>query len=197
VRSRSAFLLSAAYAALAVAVAAGVFSGLDQWAVDHAMPGGRFTGKASLFDALVPLAGTHWSSAWSVAANVVTVPASFLVAVAITLWRSRPLAVLLVAGTAVETVCKHVLTRPDLHHGALHVVAFDDSFPSGHTLRAVVVAGAVAQPWGAAWAVASIVLLQLAGWHTPTDIAGGILLGLLALLGARALGGRRLLRRRP
>jgi membrane-associated phospholipid phosphatase len=47
--------------------------------------------------------------------------------------------------------------------------------------------------------VCAIVLLQLAGWHTPTDILGGVLLGLLALLlggGARALRARRLPRRR-
>jgi hypothetical protein len=45
--------------------------------------------------------------------------------------------------------------------------------------------------WAAAWAVASIVLLQLAGWHTPTDVLGGVLLGLLALLGARGAGALR------
>jgi membrane-associated phospholipid phosphatase len=132
----------------------------------------------------------------SVAVNVVALPASFLVALAITAWRSRVLAVVLVVGTAVETICKHVLERPELHQGARHIAAFDHSFPSGHTLRTVLVAAAVARPWGAAWAAASIALIQLAGWHTPTDIAGGILLGLAGLLGARALRGRRLLGRR-
>ena len=34
--------LSTAFAALAIAVATGAFTGLDQWAVDHVMPGGRF-----------------------------------------------------------------------------------------------------------------------------------------------------------
>jgi membrane-associated phospholipid phosphatase len=197
VRSRSAFLVSAAYAALAILVAAGAFTWLDQWAVDHLMPGASFGSEESgLAEALIPLWGTHWGNAFSIAANVVTAPASFLVALAISAWRSRILAVLLVAGTAVETLCKEVLTRPELQHGAQHIPAFDSSFPSGHSLRTVIVAAAVAQPWGAVWAVASIVLLQLAGWHTPTDIVGGVLLGALALLGARALRGRRLLRRR-
>lgn len=190
-------LLSLAFAALAVAVAAGTFTGLDQWGVDHLMPGGHFTGgRPSLLEALVPFAGTHWSSGWSIAANAATLPASFLVALAITVWRSRPLAVVLVAATAVETLCKHVLVRPALFHHGRHIVAFDDSFPSGHTLRTVIVAAALVQPWAAGWAVASIVLLQLAGWHTPTDIAGGLLGGALALLCARALGGRRLARSR-
>jgi membrane-associated phospholipid phosphatase len=198
---RFAFAFLSCFAALAIAVAAGAFTGFDQWAVSHLMPGGRFGGgEPSLLDALVPLAGTHWDSAWSVLVNVVAAPASFLVAVAVVVWRSRVLAALLVAAVAVETLCKETLTRPELHHGARHVVAFDDSFPSGHALRAVIVAGALASPWAAAWAVVTIVLLQLAGWHTPTDIAGGVLLGASALLArggaARALRGRRLARRR-
>jgi membrane-associated phospholipid phosphatase len=185
------------FAGLAVAVAAGAFTGVDQWAVDHVMPGGHFTGgEPSLLDSLVPLAGTHWSSAWSVASAVVAVPASFLVALALVAWRSRALAAVLIAAVAVETLCKHMLTRPELHDGTRHIVAFDDSFPSGHALRAVLVAAAFRSPWWTAWAVATIALIQLAGWHTPTDLAGGCLLALLALLGARALRGRRLPRRR-
>lgn len=198
-RLRSAFLLSGAFAILAVLVAAGACTGLDQWALDHEMPGGRFTtNEASLVAALVPLYHTKWHDAWSVAVNVVTLPASFVIAFVLGVLRSRRLAVVLVAATAVETLCKHVLTRPALHHGALHVVGFDDSFPSGHTIRAVLVLGAFAHPLTVLWAVASIVLLQLAGWHTPTDIVGGVLLGLLGLLlggGARALRARRLPRR--
>jgi membrane-associated phospholipid phosphatase len=185
------------FAALAVAVAAGAFTGIDQWAVDHVMPGGHFTGRqANLLDALVPLAGTHWDSALSVAAAVVAIPASFFVALALTAWRSRPVAALVIAGTAVEALCKEALSRPPLHHGTLHVVAFDDSFPSGHALRVVLVAAAFASPLAAAWAVLAIVLIQLAGWHTPSDILGGLLLALLGLLGARALRGGRLLRGR-
>jgi membrane-associated phospholipid phosphatase len=197
----SAFLLSIAFAALAILVAAGAFTGLDQWSVDHLMPGATFDNEESgLAAALIPLWGTHWGNGWSIAANVVTLPASFLVALAIVAWRSRVLAALLLAAVAVETLCKEVITRPELQHGARHVIPFDDSFPSGHTLRAVIVAGAVASPWATAWAVAAIVLLQLAGWHTPTDVAGGLLLGASALLArggaARALRRRRLARSR-
>ena len=191
------FLLSA-YVALAILVAAGACTGLDQWSVDHLMPGATFTNEeSSLADALIPLWGTHWGNGWSVAANVGTLPASFLVALGLALWRSRALAAAVVAGTAVEALFKAALARPALYDGAHHIAGFDTSFPSGHTLRTVLVAALVARPLGAAWAVASIVLLQLAGWHTPTDIAGGFLLGLLGLLGARRLGGRRLPRRRP
>jgi membrane-associated phospholipid phosphatase len=162
------------------------------------MPGGRFgAGEPSSWKSLIPFGTTDWGSAWSIVSNVVALPASFLIALVLVAWRSRLLAVLLVAAVAVEALCKEVLTRPGLDHGAHHVVAFDDSFPSGHALRTVIVAGAFASPWATVWAVAAIVLIQLAGWHTPTDIAGGVLLGLLALLGARALRGRRLARRGP
>jgi membrane-associated phospholipid phosphatase len=195
VRFASACLLSGGFAALAVLVATGALNGLDQWGVDHLMPGGTFESEDSgLLGAVLPLYGTHWGNAWSVAANIVTLPAAFVISLALVAWRSRPLAAALVLGTAVETLCKGVLSRPELFHGAHHIAGFDSSFPSGHTLRTVILAGAFARPWWAAWAVASIVLLQLGGWHTPSDIAGGIVLGGLALLGAR--GAARALRAR-
>jgi membrane-associated phospholipid phosphatase len=187
--------LSCCFAALAVAVAAGVFTGLDEWAVNHLMPGANFQGHATTIGAIVPLYGTKWHAPWSVAANVVTLPASFVIALALTAWRSRPLAVVVVVATGVEFVTKHLLERPALFHHGRHVL-FDDSFPSGHSLRAVLVAAAFAQPWAAIWAAAAVALLEAAGWHTPTDIAGGIVLGALGLLCARRLGGRRLARGR-
>ena len=202
-----ALLLSGAFAALAVAVAAGAFTRVDQWAVDHLTPGGNFRhGQGTLTDGLVPLLHSRWDSAYAVAANIVTLPASVLVALAIVFACSRVLGAVLVVAVAVEVLCKELLTRPPLYDGSLHIAAFDSSFPSGHALRTVLVATAVAwrwpqaRPFAVAWAIASIVLLQLAGWHTPTDLAGGVLLALcgLALLGARgagALRGRRLARR--
>jgi membrane-associated phospholipid phosphatase len=161
------------------------------------MPGAHFTtGTPSLANGVIPLRGTRWHSGWSVAVNVVAVPGAFLVALAIALWRSRVVAALVVLCTLVETLIKHTLDRPALQHGARHIVAFDSSFPSGHSLRIVLVTTVIARGWAALWAVAAIVLLELAGWHTPTDIAGGVLLAALALLGARRLRGRRLPRRR-
>ena len=188
-----------------MAVAAGAFTHIDQWAIDHLMPGGSFHhGKTPLIDGLVPLLHTHLDSAYSVAVNIGTLPASFLIALAIVVACSRVLGVALVAAVAVEVICKEVLTKPALYDGSFHIAAFDTSFPSGHALRTVLVAAAVASQWPRArvlaivWAIASIVLLLLAGWHTPTDLAGGVLLAALALVGARgagALGGRRLARR--
>jgi membrane-associated phospholipid phosphatase len=192
--SRSAALFSGAFAALAVLVAAGAFTRLDQWAVDHLMPGASFHHRqGGLLEALVPLLHSRWDSPFSVAVNVVTLPASFLVALAIAFACSRVFAIALVAAVAVEVLCKEALARPALHDGSFHIASFDSSFPSGHALRTVIVAVAIASirpragRFAAAWAIASIVLLLLAGWHTPTDLAGGLLLGALALLGARRL----------
>jgi membrane-associated phospholipid phosphatase len=203
---RSTALLAGAFAALAALIAAGAFTRVDQWAVDHLMPGASFhNGEGSLLEGLVPLLHSNWSSAYAIATNVVTLPASFVISLAIAFACARALAGALIAAVAVEVLCKELLTRPALYHGSFHITAFDSSFPSGHVLRTVIVAAAVtwrwprARPVALAWAIASVVLIQLAGWHTPTDIAGGLLLAALALLGARGAGtlGRRRLAGRP
>jgi membrane-associated phospholipid phosphatase len=189
VRFACACLLSA-YVALTALVVAGVLDGVDRWAIDHIAPGAHLSAQEhTLAESLVPLLGAHWDNGWSIAANLVALPASFLIALALVAWRSRPLAVALVAATAVEIVCKATIDRPELG-------AFSDAFPSGHTLRSVLLAFAFARPWAVAWAAVSITLIQLAGWHVPTDVAGGVLLGLLGGAAA-ALGRRRLLRGRP
>jgi membrane-associated phospholipid phosphatase len=208
---RGTVVLAVAYATLAVLVAAGAFTGVDQWAVEHLMPSASFHhGRPGLLETALPLLHQRFDSPLAVAADIVTLPAAALVSLAIVVAASRVAGLSLVAawaaGSLVELLCKHVLVRPALYDGTFHVVAFDSSFPSGHALRAVLVACAVTRMWprarGAAivWVVASVVLLQLAGWHTPTDLAGGLLLGGLALLGGRragALRARRLLAWRP
>jgi len=203
-RRSAALALSGAYAALATLFATGALRRPDQWAVDHWMPGIALRRvEPGVVDAIVPLLHSRWDNGYAIAANLLTLPAALLVSIVLATLLSRRLAVALLAATAVEVLCKTVIAGPDLFHGTSHIVAFDSSFPSGHTLRTVILAGAVAlsrpqlRLLAAAWAVAAIVLLELAGWHTPTDIAGGVVLGALALLGARAagaLGVRRLAR---
>ena len=198
---RSAVAVAAAFALLAVLVSAGVFHTLDQWAVSHLMPGLEpGPNESSLVDSLVPLLGSDWGDGWSIATNIVALPGAFVISLAIVAWRSRILAVMLLAAVAVEVICKEVLTKPALYLDGAHIVPFDSSFPSGHALRILLVAGALyplLRGWVAAWAVAAVTLILLAGWHTPTDIAGGLLLGALGLLCARSAGalrGRRLRR---
>lgn len=183
-RYTSAFLANA-FATLAVLVATGATNGIDQWAIDHTMPGAQFSGrKQSLGDALIPLRHVHWHGAVHILAEIVTLPAAFLPSLLV-LVALRKFAWLLpwALGTAIEELCKLTLTRPALYHHTLHLAAFDNAFPSGHTIRAVVIAAA----WPAArpWAVAAIVLLELGGFHVPTDIAGGLLLAVLLVLGLR------------
>ena len=192
---RSTIAVAAAFALLAVLVSAGVFHHLDQWAVHHLMPGLEpKPNEPSLFDSLIPLRGSDWSDGWSIATDLVALPGSFLIALAIVAWRSRLLAVVMLAAVAVEVICKEVLTKPALYLDGVHVVPFDSSFPSGHSLRIAIVAGALyplLRGWVVAWAGAAIALILLAGWHTPTDIAGGLLLGVLGLLCARSAGALR------
>ena len=103
---------------------------------------------------------------------------------------------------AVEVVFRHTLTRPPLYRDGVHLVAFDSSWPSGHALRCALVAAVLAAalprlriPLGI-WLAAVVVLLELAGFHTPTDLAGGLLLATAAATGALALERSGLLRRR-
>jgi membrane-associated phospholipid phosphatase len=87
-----------------------------------------------------------------------------------------------VAAVAVELAFRHALTRPALYRHGVHLVAFDTSWPSGHALRSAIVAAALAAAWPrlriplGVWLAAVVVLLEVAGFHTPTDIAGGLLL---------------------
>lgn len=191
---RSSVLFAAAFAALAGLTAAGGFSRLDQWAVDHAMPGASFTHvSTSLLTDVIPLYHVRWHSPWSVATNLVTLPASFVLSFVIVAALSRRLGLALLVCVAVEVICKETLTRPALYDGALHIGPFDSSFPSGHALRTVLIAVAVAAAWprlavgASTWAAASLVLLLLGGWHTPSDLLAGVVLGLLGASAAGAL----------
>jgi membrane-associated phospholipid phosphatase len=192
---RASAAAAAAFAALAGLVAAGAANGIDEWAVNHTMPGARFTGgKQSLLDSLIPLRHVHWHGAVHVAAELVTVPASVVPATILFALcclrlggrRAATLGVVYVLGNAVEALTKATLTRPALHHGTLHLASLDSSYPSGHTLRAILLAAAAWRLIGVAaalWAGCAIVMLEVGGFHVPTDIAGGLLLA-TALLAA-------------
>jgi membrane-associated phospholipid phosphatase len=212
---------AAAFAALAGLVASGAVTGFDQWANTHAMP---FAGKPgpppTLLESLVPLLHADLHPDGLAAAAIVTLPGQILVSLLLILvaaWKLRArgrldtaagwIAAWLV-GSAVEVLCKHVLTRPPLHRNGVHVIAFDSSWPSGHVLRCAVVACALAAAWPrfrgvlGVWLTAAAVLLELAGAHTPTDLIGGLLLAAVAAVGAAELErsgllGRRAALRRP
>lgn len=201
------FGAAAAFAALSVLVAAGALTRLDQWAIDHAMVNVHRAGTTpTLAEALVPLLHTDFGSPLQVVADAVTAPASLLLSLLIVgaccvtmrrRGRLRPayaLAAAWLTGNAVEALCKATLARPALYGHGLHLVAFDSSFPSGHTIRSILVAAALAATWpaarlwGAAWAAASLGLLEADAIHTPSDIAGGLLLSVLLVAAARRAG---------
>jgi membrane-associated phospholipid phosphatase len=183
----------AVFAALAGLVASRALTGLDQWAADHAMPfaGGSST-PPTLLESAVPLLLAQFHPVGVAVAQLVTLPGQVVISfllVAAAAWKLRDVTwiVVWVAAVAVELVFRHALTRPALYRHGMHLVAFDTSWPSGHALRCAIVAAAVAAAWPrlravlAAWLVAVAVLLELAGFHTPTDIAGGLLLATAAV----------------
>jgi membrane-associated phospholipid phosphatase len=179
-------------------------TGLDQWAVDHTMPfAGGSSAPPTLLESIVPLLHAQFHPVGAAVAQIVTLPGQVVISfllVAVAAWKLRNATWIAVwiAAVAVEIVFRHALTRPALYRHGAHLVAFDTSWPSGHALRCAIVAAAAAAAWPrlrsvlAVWLVAVAVLLELAGFHTPTDIVGGLLLA----TAAAALEESGLLRRR-
>ena len=165
---------------------------------------GGSSSSPALLESVVPLLHAQFHPIGAAVAQVVTLPgqvAVSLVLVVAAAWNLRN-GTWIVAWTvvvAVELVFRHTLTRPALYRHGVHLVAFDTSWPSGHALRSAVVAAALASAWPrlrlllAVWLAAIVVLLEVAGFHTPTDIAGGLFLAVTAV----ALERSGFLRRRP
>ena len=199
----------AAFGVLAGLVVAGSLTRLDQYAVDHWMPGFSpaprespllSSGLYKPFSLGIPL--------WEKLLELWTWPASVAVSVVLLglgAWllarRGRPEAGLIWIGAwsaanLLEVIGKWALDRPPLYvveHGgvSVHVIGFDTSFPSGHATRGVVVAALAAYLWprlrwaAAVWILLTLPFLVVIAAHTPTDVAGGALVGVLAVLGAR------------
>lgn len=190
-------------------------TGLDQWAVNHAMPlaGGPGEPLSSL-EAVVPLLHAPFRPAGVLVAEIVTLPGqvviSFLLVLAAAwrLWtRGRIEAAVCwtaawVVAVAVEVAFRHTLARPRLYEHGVHLVGFDTSWPSGHTLRCALVACALAAAWPrlriplGIWFATVVALLELAGFHTVTDVVGGLLLATAAAASAVELERSGFLRRR-
>jgi membrane-associated phospholipid phosphatase len=203
--------LGLALVVLVALVASGALTWLDQFAVDHVMQGlhpGRprtheWRGLYRPFGS-----DTTW---WLKVLDTWTYPCSVLISglviatVAGVLWRrAEPIAAWAwigawVVGNGVEVVGKWVIGRPGLFGTAadgkrVHVSTFDHSFPSGHMIRGLIVAAAVAVVWRRAmprillWAGLVAVFLVVTSAHTPSDVAGGALVGTIVVLVANAVG---------
>lgn len=164
---------------------------------------GGSSAPPTLLESVVPLLHAQFHPVGAAVAQIVTLPGQvvisfLLVAAAARKLRNAVWIVVWIAAVTVELVFRHALTRPALYRHGVHLVAFDTSWPSGHALRCAIVAAAAAAAWPrlrsvlAVWLVAVAVLLELAGFHTPTDIVGGLLLA----TAAAALEESGLLRRR-
>ncbi len=157
------------------------------------------TQKATLAGGVLPYHGSIDAS------DAVTLPGGFLISLLIVfaatvllerrgrgrlglIWLG-----LFLAGSGIEALCKTVISRPALHatdHGRLVDVAFlQNSFPSGHSLRSLVVAAVLAallpRRWAALvwlWAGAVLVDLLVDGIHAPTDIVAGAVLAAAIML---------------
>ena len=203
--------LGAALAVLTALVAVGSLTGVDQFSLDHLMPWYRpALGHTDEVAGFYQPFGLH-TSVWTKLLNLWTYPCSLLISgvvvvyAAVRLWRPAGPAVALapaalwLVGNAVEVIGKHTITRPELdRHGGPNpgkVPVFDNSFPSGHTIRGMIVAFALILIWPRAtravllWLLFVPVALVLSASHTITDVLGGILAGLILLLGARLLLG--------
>lgn len=192
-------------------VLGGALTRLDEWGLDHVMPA---------LDPRVPNNGIVTLNAlwrpfpldapwWHKVLDLYTYPASVLasgtvVAIACTTLVRRgqrwPALVWLgawLAGSGIEVIGKHFLTRPSLYwtNGRirLHVVPFDNSYPSGHTVRSLVIVAIIAYVWhrartpAALWLTLVPVSLVIAAAHTITDVIGGLVLGALIVLVAHAM----------
>jgi membrane-associated phospholipid phosphatase len=102
-----------------------------------------------------------------------------------------------VAALAVEVAGKLVV--PQVQFGPpSHAlgVTIEGSYPSGHASRAVIVAAMAVVLWrrvyplAIAWVVFVVGVLELGGLHTPSDIAGGLLLGGALTCAALAFDGQ-------
>ena len=163
----------------------GVLHRVDQYAVSHLMPWlevrhhAFVTFAALTVPSIDPPAGRIVLELWTYPAAVLPSLVIVLVAASrLTHAGALGWCALWCAGNAVELVGKLTLRKPDLYHHGVHVRAFDSSLPSGHTIRAFVLAGAVASAWRSGrialvWAATIPFALVASGAHTPSDVVAG------------------------
>jgi membrane-associated phospholipid phosphatase len=199
-------LAAGAFALLAGLVVSGALTSVDRYALEHLMPGLRppYTSPGSILDSAIPLHDVRGETTIQVVVDVFTLPASPLLSAlivaalgAVLHRRGESRAAALWVGAwivvdLVEVLAKHALSRSLLSARAggrhVHAVGFEHSFPSGHAARALVVAAMCAfalprlRPAAIAWAALTLPALEIAGFHTPTDIVGGALLAACAVV---------------
>jgi membrane-associated phospholipid phosphatase len=201
--------LLAALVVVTIGVVLGAFTRLDQYSLDHLMPwlSPRTTGSGGNHGLWRPF--TLDASPGHKLLDLLTYPCSVLVSglvvviVAVILWpRLGPVAALApaavwIVGNAIEVMLKGTIVRPAVYGSSggarIHVVTFDDSFTSGHMMRGLIVAWTLtlvwrrASPWVWIWTALVGPALVVTSNHTPSDVLGGALVGLLVIVPANAV----------
>jgi membrane-associated phospholipid phosphatase len=178
-------------ALVAVLATTGVLHSIDQHAVDHWMPWLHarhqplVTLRALTLPSFDPPAGNVALDLWTYPATVL--PSLLIVLVAASRLACRDAFVwcaLWCAGNGVEVAGKLTLRKPDLYRHSVHASTFDTSLPSGHTIRSLVLAGAVAAAWRSGrvalvWAATVPFALVVSGAHTPSDVVAGVFVAMM------------------
>ena len=198
---RLALVLLAAFAVLTAAVAADGLRPVDRYAIHHLMPFADDSVAGTIapsepWNAVRPIARGHRSFAQSVGALAFapadTISALLLAAGATLLirrrgspWRAGGIWIAaVVAGLVVEVAGKIVIPQISYTYASVVFgVKIEGTYPSGHTMRSVIVATMIVSLWprirplAIAWVVYVTAVLELGGLHVPSDIAGGYLIG--------------------
>jgi membrane-associated phospholipid phosphatase len=188
-------VLGGGFVALATAVHAGALEPFDRLARSQLAPlraGLEHRGRSPVTHGLA-------SSTDALLVPAAPVAAAVLVAAgcAVLLHRRRRAAAAawaaaLVAGLAAEVAAKAAVDTATGETTRVLGVVVESSFPSGHVMRAVLLAGLAAALWpavqwvAAGWAGAVCVAMQLTGAHQASDIAGGVALGLALVVAVHA-----------
>jgi membrane-associated phospholipid phosphatase len=165
---------TAGFLLLAVLVQAGVCAPIDRFVIEHGPS--LFHGQlVDSLDNLTRPADPVWAVAWTVAA-----------ALALALHGRRVSAaawiVALACAFAVEFIGKLMIDQiqiPGQTAITLAGLKATGSFPSGHAIRALLLAGITWQAWSKAgppalaWAGVVTLILVVGGGHTLTDVVGG------------------------
>jgi membrane-associated phospholipid phosphatase len=202
--------LAVALVVVTIAVALGAFSRLDQYSLDHLMPWlvPRSTSDDNGFGGLWLPFRAHGTVGLKLL-ELFTYPCSVLVSGLVVLTAAivfRPRlgsvaalapAAAWVVGNAIEVLLKHTIVKPAVFGSAgavrIHVSTFDTSYASGHMMRGLIVAWTLtllwrrASPWVWIWAALIGPVLVLVSAHTPSDVVGGALVGVLVIVPANAV----------
>jgi membrane-associated phospholipid phosphatase len=195
---RRAVYLAAAFVILTAAVGTGLSRPVDRFAIDHLQPLSDTSVASTVAPSEPPRSlgpVLHGDRSLLVSVGAIafapadSLPTLAIVAAAgVVLYRRGRLRaaaawiVAFIAGLAIEGGGKLLIDQIQFSPASTVVgVTLHGSYPSGHTIRSVIVAALVAtmwprsRVWAIAWMLYVTCLLEIGGLHVPTDIAGGFL----------------------